>query len=52
MTLYLRPLGRGNWTAVIVSIESSRHAPVPIEVRQGDRVSIAGRMFRVSRIGP
>lgn len=52
MTLYLRPSGRGNWTLVIMQISTNRTSPVPVEVHKGDRITIAGRSFRVCRVGP
>ena len=52
MTLYLRPTGRGNWTVVIMQISTNRTSPVPIEVHKGDCITIAGRSFRVCRVGP
>jgi len=52
MTLLLRPLGRGNWAVTTVSVEASRHAPLPLEVHAGQLLTIAGRVFRVCRVLP
>jgi hypothetical protein len=52
MTLYLKPPGRGNWTEIVMQISTSRTGPVPVEVHKGDRITIAGRSFRVCRVGP
>lgn len=50
--LVCRPPGRGNWTPVIVAIQESRHAPLPLEVHVGQRLTIAGRELRVCQVLP
>lgn len=52
MTLLLKPPGRGAWTPLLLRIEHSKHAPLPLEVHVGQRISIAGRVFRVAKVMP
>ena len=48
--LLLRPIGRGNWTPLIVAIEGKRAAPML--VRRGDRLPIGGVVYRVAKVLP
>ena len=48
--LVLRPPGRGNWQPVRVMIDESKHAPQPMLFKPGDRVPLAGVLFRVVRV--
>lgn len=41
----LKPVGRGNWTPVTLTVEG-RHA-APLTVRVGDRLVLGGVTFRV-----
>ena len=50
MTVILRPPGRGNWAPVVMTIEPSRHAPLPLYVLPGQLVTIAGQVLRVVRM--
>jgi hypothetical protein len=50
--LVLVPPGRGRWQPTMLAIEGARHAPRPFEVRVGQRVEIAGRVFRVAKVLP
>lgn len=50
MIVILKPVGRGNWQPVELRISGKRNAPLPLELARGDRVTIAGRLFRVSRV--
>ncbi len=50
MTIILRPPGRGNWQTTVVTIEQSKHAPVPIEVYVGQVLTLGTRVFRVCRV--
>jgi hypothetical protein len=50
--LVLRPLGRGAWQPTVLAIEGAKHAPRPLEVRVGQRVEIAGRVFRIAKVLP
>lgn len=52
MTLVLRPVGRGNWTPVLLAITDSKHAPLPLEVFRGQRVNVAHHVFRISKVLP
>jgi hypothetical protein len=52
LTLILRPLGRGNWAPMLLRIEQSKHAPLPLEVHVGQRLTVAGRTFRVAKVLP
>ena len=50
MTLVLKPPGRGKWSPVLVTIEPSRNAPLPLYVARGQRVQIGGQTFRVAQV--
>jgi hypothetical protein len=52
VTLLLRPPGRGNWSPVVVALEGGKNAPLPLEVHVGQRLTIAGRVFRIARVLP
>ncbi len=52
MILILRPPGRGNWAAMVVSVDQSKHCPLPLEFHVGQRLVMAGRTFRISRVMP
>ena len=52
MILILRPPGRGNWKAVVLAFEQSKHSPLPLEVHRGMRVQFGGHVFRVSKVLP
>jgi len=52
LTLILRPLGRGNWAPLLLTLAHSRHAPLPLEVHAGQRWTIAGKVFRIARVLP
>lgn len=54
MTLLLVPIGRGNWTPMRLEIPRQRNEVplVPIETRVGQRVVVAGRVFRISKVLP
>ena len=45
MTITLRPVGRGNWKTITISVEGSR--ATPMLVRRNDRLTIGGITFRV-----
>lgn len=48
--LILKPKGRGNWQKTYVTIEHSKHAPLPLEFHVGQTLVIAGRAFRICRV--
>lgn len=48
--LILRPIGRGNWTPLIVTVQGERAAPML--VKKGDRIPIGGVVFRVAEVRP
>jgi len=50
--LILRPPGRGNWTPLVLAIAESKHSPLPLEVFVGQTMTIAGRVFRISKVLP
>lgn len=50
MILTLRPPGRGNWTPVMLRVEQSRHAPLPLYFHRGQRLQLGGQTFRVVRV--
>jgi hypothetical protein len=52
LTLTLRPPGRGAWTPVVLTLEQSKHAPLPLEVHVGQRWVLGGRVFRVAKVQP
>lgn len=52
MTIVLKPLGPGNWTPVLLHIDSSRNAPLPLEFHVGQRVLLGVRELRVHAILP
>ena len=50
MTLILRPPGRGNWAPVVMTIEQSKHSPLPLYVSRGQVLPIGGQLLRVVRV--
>jgi hypothetical protein len=50
--LILRPLGRGNWSPIVLAITESKHSPLPLEVHVGQQWTLAGRIFRISKVLP
>jgi len=50
--LILRPLGRGNWTPLVLAIAESKHTPLPLEVFVGQHWTLAGRVFRIAKVMP
>jgi len=54
MTLILRPIGRGNWAPLQLDIPRTRkEVPLlPIDTRRGQRLEIAGRVFRIAQVLP
>jgi hypothetical protein len=50
--LILRPPGRGAWTPVVLTFEQSKHSPLPLEVFVGQRWTLGGKVFRVSKVMP
>ena len=50
MIVILRPPGRGNWKPVVMTIEASRHAPLPLYVAPGQRIEIGGQVLRVVKV--
>lgn len=50
MTLHLRPIGKGNWAAIVWRIDSA-HVP-PMTVLPGARFELGGVVFRVVRVLP
>lgn len=50
MTLILKPPGRGNWAAIVVTIQPSRHAPLPLYFARGQRIVMGGQTFRVAGV--
>lgn len=48
--LILKPLGRGNWQKTYLTIERSKHSPLPLEFFAGQRMELAGRWFRICRV--
>lgn len=51
-TVVLRPPGKGNWTPVVVRVEQSRNAPLPLEFHRNQRVQIGGHVLRVAKVMP
>lgn len=50
--LVLRPLGRGNWSPVLLRVEQSRNSPLPLEFHVNQRVEFGGHVFRVAKVMP
>lgn len=48
--LILKPPGRGNWTPVVLRIEQSKHAPLPLYVARGQVLVIGGQLLRVAGV--
>ena len=46
--LILRPVGKGNWKPITMTIDGARAAP--LLVRVGDKVPVGGIVFRVVRV--
>lgn len=52
MTLHLRPPGRGNWTPLVLIVSPGKNSPLPLEFYVGQRMDIAGHVFRVAKLLP
>ena len=54
MTLILRRMGRGNWSTVELRYNAARQGqmPTPVQARRGDRIELAGVIYRVARVLP
>lgn len=50
MTLILRPVGRGNWTATTLRLEGHHHLPLLVKV--GTRLDLGGVTFRICEVLP
>lgn len=55
MTLHLVPPGRGRWRALVLEIPKLRadeleDLPLPLLMRTGQHITIAGKAFRVSKV--
>lgn len=50
MTLLLKPPGRGNWTPLV--IEYAGPQVLPLLVRVGECITLAGVVFRVCEVRP
>lgn len=50
MILVLKPPGRGRWSPVLVTIQPSRNAPLPLYVARGQRVQLGGQVYRVAEV--
>lgn len=50
MILTLRPVGRGNWKTLTISVEGSR--ATPLLVRINDRIPLGGITYRVVAVLP
>lgn len=48
--LVLRPVGRGNWTPIILALEGKRIAPLLLRV--GDRLPLGGVTYRIAKVLP
>lgn len=51
MTLILRPVGRGNWATVVLTV-GGRRAPPPLYFALGQRIPLGGSVFRVVEVRP
>jgi hypothetical protein len=54
LTLILRRLGRGNWSPLVLQYEHERQGQLPalLQAKRGDRLPIAGIVYRVSKVMP
>ena len=54
MTLILRRLGRGNWSTLQLVYDHHRQGQLPIllAAKVGDRLEVAGVLYRVSEVLP
>ena len=54
MTLVLRRLGRGCWSPLLISYYHHRQVQLPIllAAKVGDRIEVAGVVYRVSEVLP
>jgi len=50
VTITLRPVGRGNWKTLTISVEGTR--ATPLLVRQNDRLHLGGITYRVVSVRP
>ena len=48
MTLTLKPIGRGNWTTITMTVEGDRANPLLVKI--GDTIEIGGITFRVTEV--
>jgi hypothetical protein len=54
VTLVLRRTGRGNWSPLLLQYDHARQGQLPalLQAKVGDRVPVAGIVYRVSRVLP
>lgn len=50
MTLYLRPLGRGNWAPTVLVVQRTGRQPPPMFVEVNQRITLGGVVYRISRV--
>jgi|GEM_PF-2111615 len=50
MQLTLRPVGRGNWQPVVLTIKPGRNSPLPLYVERWQRVQLGGQWYRVVEV--
>jgi len=48
--LVLKPVGRGRWNTIHMEVEGGRAQPLLVKV--GDRVTLAGIVFRICEVRP
>jgi hypothetical protein len=48
MQLVLRPVGRGNWSPLVMSLEGKRLGELVLRV--DDRLALGGRVLRVAQV--
>jgi len=48
--LVLKPVGRGRWNAITMAVVGDRAQPLLVKV--GDRVTLAGIVFRICEVRP
>ena len=50
MQLTLRPIGRGNWQPVVLTIKPGRNSPLPLYVAKGQKLELGGQRYRVVEV--
>lgn len=48
--LTLRPVGRGNWTPIVLLVQRTGKTPPPMFVAVNQRITLGGAVYRISKV--